>query len=128
MSYNVARQVSPQVAILSFSSAGAGNVDFASVNGQFSTTGIGTSTLQLEAGYEYFLISSPVTASATGATFYHIVNGVNRTSYSIVSTSVTSGLDQQIESIQSDSTTTFSLHCSQATSSNSRLEVWRMPL
>jgi len=54
MSYNIARQVSPQVAILSFSSAGAGNVVFASVNGQFSITGTGTSTLQLEAGYEYF--------------------------------------------------------------------------
>jgi hypothetical protein len=109
MSYNIARQVSPQVAILSFSSAGAGNVVFASVNGQFSITGTGTSTLQLEAGYEYFLTSSPVTSSATAATFYHIVDGVNGTSYSIVSTSFTSGLDQQIESIQSDATSTFYL-------------------
>jgi len=105
MSYNIARQVSPQVAILSFSSAGAGNVVFAS-----------------------FLTSSPVTSSATAATFYHIVDGVNGTSYSIVSTSFTSGLDQQIESIQSDATTTFSLNCNQATSSNSRLEIWRIPL
>lgn len=128
MSYNVARQVSPQVAILSFSSAGAGNVDFVSVNGQFSITGTGTSTLQLEAGYEYFLTSSPVTSSAASASFYHIVNGVNGSSYSISATSLTSGLDQQIESIQSDATSTFSLNCNQATSSNSRLEIWRIPL
>ena len=128
MAYNIARQVSPQVAILSFSSAGAGNVDFASVNGQFSINGTGTSTIQLDAGYEYFLTSSPVTSSATAATFYHIVDGVNGTSYSIAATSFTSGLDQQIESIQSDATSTFSLNCNQATSSNSRLEIWRIPL
>ena len=128
MSYNIARQVSPQVAILSFSSAGAGNVDFVSVNGQFSITGTGTSTLQLEAGYEYFLTSSPVTSSATSATFYHIVDGVNGASYSIGATSFTSGLDQQIESIIAVSVVTFSVYCNQATSSNSRLELWRIPL
>lgn len=127
MSYNVARQVSPQIAILSFSSAGAGNVDFALINGQFSITGTGTSTLQLDGGYEYFLTSSPVVASAS-ASFYHIVNGVNGSSYTISATSLTSGLDQQIESIQSDSISTFSLNCSQATGSNSRLEIWRIPL
>lgn len=128
MSYNVARQVSPQIAILSFSSAGAGNVDFVSVNGQFSITGAGTSTIQLEAGYEYFLTSSPVISSASSASFYHIVDGVNGTSYSIVATSFTSGLDQQVESIQANSTTSFSLYCDQATTSNSRLEIWRIPL
>ena len=128
MSYNVARQVSPQIAILSFSSAGAGNVDFASVNGQFSITGAGTSTIQLEAGYEYFLTSSPVISSASSASFYHIVNGVNGTSYSIAATSFTSGLDQQVESIQSNNITTFSLYCDQATTTNSRLEIWRIPL
>lgn len=128
MSYNVARQVSPQIAILSFSSAGAGNVDFVSVNGQFSITGAGTSTIQLEAGYEYFLTSSPVISSASSASFYHIVDGVNGTSYSIAATSFTSGLDQQVESIQANSTTSFSLYCDQATTSNSRLEIWRIPL
>ncbi len=128
MSYNVARQVSPQIAILSFSSIEAGNVDFVSVNGQFSITGTGTSTLQLEAGYEYFLTSSPVTSSATSATFYHIVDGVNGASYSIGATGFTSGLDQQIESIIAVSVVTFSVYCSQVTSSNSRLELWRIPL
>lgn len=128
MSYSIARQVSPQISIMSFSSAGAGNVDFASVNGQFSITGTGTSTIQLEAGYEYFLTSSPVISAASSASFYHIVDGVNGTSYSIVATSFTSGLDQQIESIQANSNTSFSLYCDQATTSNSRLEIWRIPL
>lgn len=128
MSYNIARQVSPQVTILSFSSASAGNVTFISINGQFSVTGVGTSTISLDAGFEYFITSSPVSSSAAAATFYHIVDGINGTSYTLSATSFTSGLDQQIESIQADAITSFSLFCSQATGSNSRLEIWRMPL
>lgn len=125
MSYNVARHTEPQIAILSFSSAGAGLVTFADVNGQFSISGVGSNVLTLDAGYEYFITSSPATTSATAATFYHVVDGVNGRSDSIVATSFTSGLDQKTSSIQADASVTFSLNCSQATSSNSRLEIWR---
>ena len=128
MSYRVARHTEPQIAILSFSSAGAGLVTFADVNGQFSISGVGSNVLTLDAGYEYFITSSPATTSATAATFYHVVDGVNGRSDSIVATSFTSGLDQKTSSIQADAAVTFSLNCSQATTSNSRLEIWRVPL
>ena len=125
MSYNVGRSVGIALAICSFSSAGAGNVTFSFINGDF-TPSISTSTITLAAGFEYFIISSPTISVATN--YYHIVDGVNGTSYSVATTATTSGLDEQISSIQADASVTFSLYADQALTSNSRLQIWRFPL
>lgn len=125
MSYNIARNVNPQIAICSFSSASAGNVAFSSVNGDF-TPSIASDVITLEAGFEYLITSAP---SITVATQYrHIVDGVNGDLYSASGTSLTSGLDEQTSSIQADASATFSLYADQAVGSNSRLIIWRFPL
>lgn len=125
MSYNIARNVNPQVAICSFSSSGAGNVVFSFVEGDF-TPSIVSDVITLEAGYEYFIISSP---SVTAATSYrHIIDGVNGDLYPATTTSLTSALDDQFSSIQADAAVTFSLYATLAVTSNSRLQVWRFPL
>lgn len=125
MSYNCARLVNPDVALCSFSSASAGNVAFSFLNGGF-TLSISTTTITLEAGFEYFITSAPTITLAT--TYYHIVNGTNGDSYSVGATSTDSGLDEQSSSIQADTQATFSLYASQAVTSNSRLIIWRIPL
>ena len=125
MSYNIARNVNPQLAICSFSSASAGNVAFSFVNGDF-TPSIASDVITLEAGFEYLITIAP---SITVAPNYrHVVDGVNGDLYSVSGTSTTSGLDEQTSSIQADASATFSLYADQAVTSNSRLIVWRFPL
>lgn len=125
MSYNVARNVNPNLAICSFSSSGAGNVIFSFVNGDF-TPSITSDVITLQAGFEYLITSAP---SITVATQYrHVVDGVNGDLYSVSATSTTSGLDEQTSSIQADASATFSLYADQAVTNNSRLIIWRFPL
>jgi hypothetical protein len=125
MSYNVARNVNPQLAICSFSSASAGNVAFSFVNGDF-TPSIASDVITLEAGFEYFVVSTPTVSTTT--TYKHIIDGVDQTSYTVTATSTTSGLDENTSSIQADSSVAFSLYADQAVTSNSRLQLWRFPL
>jgi hypothetical protein len=125
MSYNVARNVNPQLAICSFSSASAGNVAFSFVNGDF-TPSIASDVITLEAGFEYFVVSTPTVSTTT--TYKHIIDGVDQTSYTVTATSTTSGLDENTSSIQADASVAFSLYADQAVTSNSRLQLWRFPL
>jgi hypothetical protein len=125
MSYNVARNVNPQLAICSFSSASAGNVAFSFVNGDF-TPSIASDVITLEAGFEYFVVSTPTISTIT--TYKHIIDGVDQTSYTVTATSTTSGLDENTSSIQADASVAFSLYADQAVTSNSRLQLWRFPL
>jgi hypothetical protein len=53
---------------------------------------------------------------------------VTGTSYPISTTSTSTSLDQKMESILSDAASTFEITGSAALSSNSRLEIWRIPL
>jgi hypothetical protein len=126
MSYNISRSVTPSLAICSFSSAGAGLVTFTFVNGEYTPT-ISGSQITLEQGYEYFLSVSPSTGGAS-ATYATIIDGVTGTSYPISTTSTSTSLDQKMESILSDASSTFEITGSAALSSNSRLEIWRIPL
>lgn len=125
MSYNIARNVNPQLAICSFSSASAGNVSFSFVNGDF-TPSIASDVITLEAGFEYFVVSTPTVSTTT--TYKHIIDGVDQTSYTVTATSTTSGLDENTSSIQADASVAFSLYADQAVTSNSRLQLWRFPL
>lgn len=125
MSYNLARNVNPQLAICSFSSASAGNVAFSFVNGDF-TPSIASDVITLEAGFEYFVVSTPTISTIT--TYKHIIDGVDQTSYTVTATSTTSGLDENTSSIQADASVAFSLYADQAVTSNSRLQLWRFPL
>ncbi len=125
MSYNIARNVNPQLAICSFSSASAGNVAFSFVNGDF-TPSIASDVITLEAGFEYFVVSTPTISTIT--TYKHIIDGVDQTSYTVTATSTTSGLDENTSSIQADASVAFSLYADQAITSNSRLQLWRFPL
>jgi hypothetical protein len=125
MSYNIARNVNPQLAICSFSSASAGNVAFSFVNGDF-TPSIASDVITLEAGFEYFVVSTPTVSTTT--TYKHIIDGVDQTSYTVTATSTTSGLDENTSSIQADASVAFSLYADQAVTSNSRLQLWRFPL
>jgi hypothetical protein len=126
MSYNISRYVSPALAICSFSSAGAGVVTFSFINGDFTPMISGTQ-IALDAGYEYFLTVSPSTSVAS-ATYATIIDGVTGTSYPISTTSTSTPLDQKMESILSDAASIFEITGSAALSSNSRLEIWRIPL
>jgi hypothetical protein len=125
MSYNIARNVNPQLAICSFSSASASNVLFSFVNGDF-TPSIASDVITLEAGFEYFVVSTPTISTIT--TYKHIIDGVDQTSYTVTATSTTSGLDENTSSIQADASVAFSLYADQAVTSNSRLQLWRFPL
>lgn len=125
MSYNLARNVNPQVAICSFSSSGAGNVVFSFVEGDF-TPSIASDVITLEAGYEYFIISTPTITVATN--YRHVIDSVDQTMYSVTATSTTSGLDENTSSIQANASATFSLYADQAITNNSRLQIWRFPL
>jgi hypothetical protein len=127
MSYNLLREVSPSFALCSFSSAIAGNVTFTFINGDY-TPSILLDTITLEAGYEYFLVSSPCADGTDAAVSYrHIINGVDGDLYTMQATSLAGGLDQQFASIQNMSSTTFQIYADSPINSNSRLEVWRFP-
>lgn len=125
MSYNVGRNVNPQACICSFSSEGAGSVLFTFIHGDF-TPSILDDVITFESGFEYFVTSSPTITVAT--TYYHIVDGVNGTSYSVGAASNNTGLDEQSSSMQADAPVTFSINVSQAVTDNSRLVIWRFPL
>ena len=125
MSYNIASTVAPQLALCSFSSSGAGNVAFSFINGDFTPT-IASDIITLDAGFEYFVVSTPTISVAT--TYKHIIDGVDQTSYTVTATSTTSGLDENTSSIQADASVAFSLYADQAVTSNSRLQLWRFPL
>jgi len=125
MSYNVARNVNPNLAICSFSSSGVGNVTFSYINGDF-TPSITSDVITLQAGFEYLITSAP---SITVATQYrHIIDGINGDLYSVGATATTTGHDEQTSSIQADASVTFSLYADQAVTNNSRLIIWRFPL
>jgi len=129
MSYNIARTVNPTFAFCSFSSLTAGNVDFVFIDGDFAPS-VSAGLLTLEAGYEYFLTSAPcvLNSADTACQYRHIVDGVNGDLYSMQATSLAGGLDNQFSSVQADSSASFALYADKALSSNSRLEIWRMPL
>lgn len=128
MSYNIARTINPSFALCSFSSLASGNVEFTFVDGDFIPN-ISTSLLTLDAGYEYFLVSSPSPLSGdTACSYRHIVDGVEGDLYAIQATSLSGGLDQQFTSQQADSSISFQIYADSAISNNSRLEIWRMPL
>jgi hypothetical protein len=125
MSYKIARNVNPQLALCSFSSSVAGNVAFSFINGDFTPT-ITSDVITLEAGFEYFIVSTPTVSTTTN--YKHIIDSVDQTSYTVTATSTTSGLDENTSSIQADASATFSLYADQAIGSNSRLQIWRFPL
>lgn len=128
MSYKIARKVQPSACLCSFSSSGAGNVDFAFVGGDF-TPSISGSTITLGAGYEYFIASYPSASASVATAYYTILNGVNGINVGITSTSLTSGRDTTFDSVIAESTdATFQLYSSTALSSNSRVEIWRHAL
>lgn len=128
MSYNIARLVAPSFALCSFSSSGAGNVAFSFLEGDFTPT-INTTTITLDAGFEYFLSSAPcVNAGDTAGSYRHIIDGVDGTLYPIQATSSTGGLDQQFFSTLADADVSFQLYADSLIIPNSRLEIWRFPL
>jgi hypothetical protein len=102
-----------------------GNVAFSFINGDFTPT-ITSDVITLDAGFEYFIVSTPTISVAT--TYKHIIDGVDQTSYTVTATSTTSGLDENTSSIQADASVAFSLYADQAVTSNSRLQLWRFSL
>lgn len=128
MSYNIARTVNPNFALCSFSSLAAGNVDFTFIGGDF-TPNISSTLLTFDAGYEYFLTSSPCAdGTDTACSYRHIIDGVDGDLHSIQATSLAGGLDQQFSSIQADASASFAIYSDSPINSNSRLEIWRFPL
>ena len=96
MAYNIARQVSPALAICSLSSVASGLATITFINGDF-TPNILLTSLTLDAGFEYFLVTSPATTSAVTATYETLIDSVSQGSYPIRSTTTTSALDETIE-------------------------------
>lgn len=127
MSYNVGRQVTPGLAVCSLSSSASGLATVTYINGDFTPSISGTD-LALEAGYEYFLITSPATVSAVTATYETLIDGVSQGVYPIRSTTTTSALDEKFDSVLADASTLVQINASEALSSNSRLQIWRIPL
>lgn len=127
MAYNIARQVSPALAICSLSSSASGLATITFINGDF-TPSISSTDLTLEAGYEYFLVTSPATTSAVTATYETLIDSVSQGSYPIRSTTTTSALDEKFDSVLADASTLIQINASEALSSNSRLQIWRIPL
>ena len=127
MSYNVGRQVVPALAICSLSSAAAGFTTITYINGNFTPSISGT-TLTLDAGYEYFLVTSPATSSAPSPTYETFIGGVSQGAYPMRATGFSSGLDEKFDSVLADAPTQFRVSVDNAVSSNSRLQVWRIPL
>jgi len=127
MAYNIARQVSPSLAICSLSSVASGLATITFINGDF-TPNILLTSLTLDAGFEYFLVTSPATTSAVTATYETLIDSVSQGSYPIRSTTTTSALDEKFDSVLADAPTLFQINASEALSSNSRLQIWRIPL
>lgn len=127
MSYNVGRQVTPALAVCSLSSSVSGLATITYINGDFTPSISGTD-LTLEAGYEYFLITSPATVSAVTATYETLIDGVSQGAYPIRSTSLTGSLDEKFDSVLATSSTLIQITANNALSANSRLQIWRMPL
>ena len=127
MAYNIARQVSPALAICSLSSVASGLATITFINGDF-TPNISLTSLTLDAGFEYFLVTSPATTSAVTATYETLIDSVSQGSYPIRSTTTTSALDEKFDSVLADAPTLFQINASEALSSNSRLQIWRIPL
>jgi hypothetical protein len=126
MAHNLTKEVTPEVALCSFSSPGSGGVFPVFVNGTF-TPSISNAIITLAAGYEYHIISS-TSALSLPSTVTHVVNGVSETGYAIISTAFASGLDQIQSSIIADSSVSFYISCNGATGVNSRIQIWRFPL
>ena len=127
MSYNVGRQVTPALAICSLSSSTSGLATITYINGEFTPSISGTS-LTLPAGYEYFLVTSPATVSAIDANYETLIDGVSQGVYSIAAAAFTSGLDEKYDSVLSSESKLFQVNATSAMSSNSRLQIWRIPL
>jgi hypothetical protein len=127
MSYNVGRQVTPALAVCSLSSSASGLATITYINGDFTPSISGTD-LTLEAGYEYFLITSPATVSAVTATYETLIDGVSQGAYPIRSTSLTGSLDEKFDSVLATSSTLIQITANNALSANSRLQIWRIPL
>lgn len=124
MSYLISRPSTIQFALLSCQSSGAGLVTFSLVAGDF-TPSISTTTVTLEAGYEYSIFTSLTTSASSGITYNHVFNGVNGTSYSLGTTSTGSGLDQLLDQVDATTNTSFSINSSDTITTNSRIEIWR---
>lgn len=127
MSYNVSRQVNPDISIISASSTTAGYVNFAFDSGSFIPT-ISTNMITLEAGFEYFIVTALASATNASTSYFTEVDGVANPTYSLSALSFESGKDEQWDSIQADAPVEFKVSCNQITSSNSRIIVWRFPL
>lgn len=127
MSHLISQDTAIQFALCSCQSVSAGNVTFSFLDGDFTPT-ISSSTVTLDAGYEYFIATSLTTSVTTAVSYYHIVDSINRDSYTIGSTSTSSGLDQLFDQVSASSNTSFSIYASDAITTNSRIEIWRHAL
>lgn len=127
MSYNLSLPSTLNFALLSCQSAGSGLVTFSYVDGDF-TPSISTTTITLDAGYEYSIFTSLTTSSSSAVSYNHIVDGVSGTSYTIGVTSTTSGLDQLFDQVTAINSTSFSITTDSIITTNSRIEIWRIAL
>jgi len=124
MSYLLSRPSVVQFALLSCQSAGSGNVIFSYINGDFTPT-ISTTTVTLDAGYEYSIFTSLTTSSTEIVNYNHIFDGVNRTTYSIGVLPEGSGLDQLLDQVNATNDISFSINATNIITTNSRIEIWR---
>lgn len=127
MSYNISRQVEPNIAIVSASSSTGGYVNFTFNSGSFTPT-ISTNTITLEAGFEYFIITALASATNASTSYFTEIDGVANPTYSLSALSFESGKDEQWDSIQADAPVAFKVSCNQMASSNSRIIIWRFSL
>jgi hypothetical protein len=112
------------MALLTGVSSGSGLINFSAIGGDFTPT-ISTDTVTLDAGYEYFIATALTTSSNATVTYNHIFNGVSGTSYSIGTTSTSSGLDQLFDTVNASANISFQINSSDAITNNSRIEIWR---
>jgi hypothetical protein len=124
MSYLLSRPSVVQFALLSCQSAGSGNVIFSYINGDFTPT-ISTTTVTLDAGYEYSIFTSLTTSSTEIVNYNHIFDGVNGTTYSIGVLPEGSGLDQLLDQVNATNDISFSINATNIITTNSRIEIWR---
>jgi hypothetical protein len=124
MSHLLTRQSTIEMALLTGVSSGSGLINFSAIGGDFTPT-ISTDTVTLDAGYEYFIATALTTSSNATVTYNHIFNGVSGTSYSIGTTSTSSGLDQLFDTVNASANISFQINSSDAITNNSRIEIWR---
>lgn len=127
MSHLLSRQSTIGLSLLTGVSSGSGLITFSVVGGDFTPT-ISTNTVTLDAGYEYFIATSLTTSSNAIVTYNHILNGTSGTSYSIGTTSTSSGLDQLFDTVNANANVSFQINASDAITNNSRIEIWRSAL